>query len=63
MRARIHRGTHTPAPLKVNPNGRTPVLDYNGFVVRDSMAINLYPAEKCGKSPLWLSTVEGGAKG
>jgi glutathione S-transferase len=51
--------THSPAHLKLNPNGHIPVLDDNGFIVWESMAINLYVAEKYGKSPLWPATVEG----
>jgi len=47
--------------LKLNPNGHVPVLDDDGFVVWESMAINLYLAEKYGKSPLWPSTPQGRA--
>jgi glutathione S-transferase len=51
----------TPEHLKLNPNGHIPVLDDNGFIVWESMAINSYLAEKYGKSPLWPSTAEGRA--
>ena len=50
-----------PENLKRNPNGQIPVLDDNGFIVWESMAINLYLAEKYGKAPLWPSTPEGHA--
>ena len=40
----------TLAPL--NPNARVPVLDDDGFVVWESMAINLYLGDRHG-GPLW----------
>ncbi|HYL58569.1 MAG TPA: glutathione S-transferase family protein [Candidatus Acidoferrales bacterium] len=52
-------GTRKPEYLKINPNGHVPALDDNGLILFESMAINLYLAEKYGKSPLWPSTVEG----
>jgi len=54
-------GTRTPEFLKINPNGHIPALDDNGVVLWESMAINLYLAEKYGKTPLWPATVEGRA--
>ena len=36
--------SRTPAFLKLNPNGRTPVLDDNGFVLAESNAILAYLA-------------------
>lgn len=48
-----------PENLKVNPNGHIPVLEDDGTVLWESMAINLYLAEKYGKAPLWPSTPEG----
>jgi glutathione S-transferase len=38
--------------LKLNPNGRVPTIDDDGFVMWETAAINLYLAEKY-KSPLW----------
>src|SRR5258707_4745863 len=50
--------TRQPEYLKINPNGHMPALDDTGTVLWESMAINLYLAEKYGKAPLWPSTVE-----
>jgi glutathione S-transferase len=50
-----------PENLKRNPNGHIPVLEDDGLIVWESMAINLYLAEKYGKAPLWPSTPEGRA--
>jgi glutathione S-transferase len=50
-----------PENLKRNPNGHIPVLDDNGLIIWESMAINLYLAEKYGHAPLWPSTPEGRA--
>jgi glutathione S-transferase len=50
--------TRKPEYLKINPNGHMPALDDSGTLLWESMAINLYIAEKYGKAPLWPSTVE-----
>jgi glutathione S-transferase len=47
-----------PEYLKINPNGHVPIIDDEGTIVWESMAINLYLAEKYGKGGLWPSTVE-----
>jgi len=40
--------TRAPAFLDMNPNGAVPVIDDDGFVLAESMAINLYLAKKYG---------------
>jgi glutathione S-transferase len=37
----------------LNPNGHIPVLDDQGLVVWESMAINLYLGDRYGRAPLW----------
>src|SRR3984885_16046794 len=45
----------SPAHLRLNPNGHVPVLEDDGVVVWESMAINLYLADKYGKDSIWPS--------
>lgn len=42
--------TRTPEFFALNPNGRVPVIDDDGFVLHESMAINLYLARKHGSA-------------
>ena len=51
----------TPGYLAVNPNGRIPAIDDNGFKLWESMAINLYLAKKHG-SGLLPKTMEDEAQ-
>ncbi|HYA34181.1 MAG TPA: glutathione S-transferase family protein [Candidatus Binataceae bacterium] len=43
----------SPENLKRNPSGHVPVLEEDGHFIWESMAINLYLAEKYGKNSLW----------
>lgn len=49
--------TRSPAFLKVNPNGHIPSIDDDGFVLHESLAINLYLARKHG-GPLAPANVQ-----
>ena len=46
--------TRTPEFRALNPNGRVPVIDDDGFVLSESMAINFYLSKK-HRSPLFPS--------
>src|SRR5262249_31496794 len=46
--------------LALNPNGRLPAIDEDGFVLWESLAITLYLAKKHGR--LYPATLEGEAK-
>jgi glutathione S-transferase len=48
----------SPEHLKINPNGHLPALEDDGAVLWESLAINLYLAEKYGKGSLWPASVE-----
>ncbi|HVA76552.1 MAG TPA: glutathione S-transferase family protein [Candidatus Binataceae bacterium] len=47
----------SPEHLKRNPHGHVPVLEDEGTMVWESMAINLYLAEKYGKGSLWPADI------
>jgi glutathione S-transferase len=48
----------SPAHLKLNPNGHVPVIEDDGLVLYESMAINFYLAAKYGKAPLWPEALQ-----
>jgi glutathione S-transferase len=54
--------TREPPYLAINPNGHVPAIDDNGFILWESMAINLYLAKKYGFGTLYPTTLEGEAR-
>jgi len=54
--------TRTPAHLARNPNGHIPVIDEDGFVLWESMAINLYLAKKHSLGRLYPRRLEDEAR-
>ena len=54
--------TRTPDFLTVNPNGHIPVIDDDGFILWESMAINLYLAKKHARGDLYPIRFEDEAK-
>jgi glutathione S-transferase len=54
--------THRPEHLALNPNGHVPIIDDDGFILWESMAINLYLAKKYGAKELYPSRIEDEAR-
>jgi len=54
--------TRTPEHLALNPNGHVPVIDNDGFILWESMAINLYLAKKFGAGGLYPSRLQDEAR-
>ena len=52
-------GAQQPAFLAINPNGRLPVIDDNGFVLFESLAITMYLAKKHGVGSLYPADLQG----
>ena len=55
-------GTRTPEYLAINPNGHVPAIDDDGFILCESMAINLYLAKKYGGGDLYPVLFEDEAR-
>ncbi|HEY1796977.1 MAG TPA: glutathione S-transferase family protein [Stellaceae bacterium] len=51
-----------PSFLAINPNGHIPTIDDDGFVLWESMPINLYLAKKHGLGTLYPTALEDEAK-
>jgi len=51
-----------PSFLAVNPNGHIPTIDDSGFILWESMAINLYLAKKYGAGTLYPTSLEDEAR-
>jgi len=55
-------GARQPEYLAINPNGRLPAIDDDGFILWESLAITLYLAKKHSTGRLYPATLEGEAK-
>ena len=55
-------GARSPEFLAINPNGRLPAIDDDGFVLWESLAITLYLAKKHSLGKLYPSTLEDEAR-
>jgi glutathione S-transferase len=55
-------GARQPDYLAVNPNGRLPAIDDDGFILWESLAINIYLAKKHATGTLYPATAQGDAK-
>jgi glutathione S-transferase len=55
-------GARAPEFLKINPNGRLPFIDEDGFVLFESLAITLYLAKKHSLGKLYPAGLEDEAR-
>jgi glutathione S-transferase len=55
-------GARQPDYLAINPNGRLPAIDDDGFILWESLAITLYLAKKHSAGRLYPETLEGEAQ-
>jgi glutathione S-transferase len=59
----FHTGeTRTPSYMAINPNGHVPAIDDDGFILWESMAINLYLAKKHGLGTFYPTRLQDEAR-
>lgn len=56
------QGARKPEYLALNPNGRLPTIDDDGFILWESLAINLYLAKKHSTGALYPADLQGEAR-
>jgi glutathione S-transferase len=54
--------TRTPSYMAINPNGHVPAIDDDGFILWESMAINLYLAKKHGLGTFYPTRLQDEAR-
>ena len=57
-----NEGARAPEFLAINPNGRLPFIDDDGFVLFESLAITLYLAKKYSPGKLYPAALEDEAR-
>jgi glutathione S-transferase len=62
MPIRPYTESRSPEYLRINPNGHIPGLDDDGFILWESLAINMYLAETYAGAPLWPGSPKGHAR-
>lgn len=55
-------GARQPEFLAINPNGRLPAIDDDGFVLTESLAITMYLAKKYSSGKLYPTTLQAEAR-
>jgi glutathione S-transferase len=55
-------GSKKPDYLAINPNGRIPAIDDDGFMLFESLAINMYLAKKHGAGKLYPAAAQDEAR-
>ena len=62
LSARANSAIYREKYLRINLNGHVLTLDDDGFILWESVAINLYLAEKYAPAPLWPASMQDRAR-